>query len=74
MINKFWYKIFDVKNSVLKRLNEDQMVRYAKNSLLLNKKMGLDKELKYKDLNTKINAWVYLKNIGIGIETNRKIF
>ncbi len=75
MVKKeYWYKIWDFNSPSGKKLTENQMIKYAKKSLSVNKKHHLDRELKSKDLNRPINAWVYLKNIGVGVKTNRKIF
>ena len=48
------------------------MKKLAKTQLKVNKQQGYDKEIYSGDLNEPINAWVYLKNIGMGIKTNRK--
>jgi len=40
------------------------------NYLGIKKIHGLDKEVKSKDLSDETNAWVYLRNIGLGMEKN----
>ena len=75
MEKQYWYEVSDLVYPSGKRLNQKQMIQYAKKNLSINKRVhGLDKEVMAKDLDKPINAWVYLKNIGIGRKTNRKRF
>jgi len=54
-----------------KTMNQQQMIKYAKKMLAMNKLQGLDREITSKDLSVPINAWVYLRNIGLGLRTNK---
>ena len=70
---EYWYLIQDLIYPGGADLTTTEMVNYAKKQLKINKSVhGLDKEITLKDLSLPINAWVYLENIGIGLETNRK--
>jgi len=67
-----WYEVVDFENPRGKYLNTTEMVKYSKKQLSINKRVhGLDKEVLSKDLSRPINAWLYLKNVGIGQKTNR---
>lgn len=76
----YWYEVFDMdeadnaKLNAMVRVNETRMIKYAKKHLKDNKSLGYDKNITQKDLSRPINAWVYLKNIGIGGKTNRKVW
>jgi hypothetical protein len=68
---RIWFKIIDLENPNGKYLNKTEMQSYAKRMLSINKKVhGLDRDIKSKDLDDLINAWVYLRNIGLGHSTN----
>ena len=72
----YWYEVIgiDIDTPTLKKkLTTGEMIKYAKKSLQVNKKVHkLDMSIKSKDLNDHMNAWVYLKNVGQGLRTNRK--
>lgn len=55
-----------------KKMDQSQMMIFAKKQLKFNKEQGIDKELTQKDISQPIHAWVYLKNIGLGVKTNCK--
>jgi len=70
---KQWYKICDMNYPCCTKMGTAEMIKYAKKQLFFNKRVHkLDKDVMSKDLDEPINAWVYLKNIGIGTKTNRK--
>jgi hypothetical protein len=66
-----YYKGKEIDNTK-KKMTRGQMMIFAKKQLKFNKEQGIDKELTQKDLSQPINAWVYLKNIGLGVKTNCK--
>jgi len=66
------YLICSVEHPKCKKMKKKEMIVYAKKQLSWNKKIhGLDKEVKSKDLSDETNAWVYLRNIGLGMEKTR---
>lgn len=67
-INMAKYFICDIINPSGLGLNTTEMIYFAKQKLAENKKIGIDTELKSKDLNDKVNAWIYLLNIGMGVK------
>ena len=72
-MKKYWYDVkgFQFEGNS-KRMSTGEMKSYAKQMLKVNKKQGLDTHVTSKDLDNAMNAWVYLKNIGLGVRTNRK--
>jgi hypothetical protein len=71
---KYYYKVCAVDHPC-KKMNQSQMIKYAKKQLSFNKKnFGMDKEIKSSDLNKAVNAWIYLNNIGLARGTNRKLW
>jgi len=72
----YWYEVIGIDIDTptsKKKLTTGEMIKYAKKSLQVNKKVHkLDTSIKSKDLNDHMNAWVYLKNVGQGLRTNRK--
>jgi hypothetical protein len=51
-----------------KTMNQQQMVRFAKESLKLDRRNGQDVAgIRITDLNNPLNAWVYLKNMGYAV-------
>lgn len=69
-----YYHIQSVEHPLGKTLKKDEMIKYAKEQLKINKKVhGIDKEIETKDLDDEINAWVYLRNIGLGVKTTCEI-
>jgi len=67
-INMAKYFICDIINPSGLGLNTTEMIYFAKQKLAENKKIGIDTELKSKDLNDKVNAWIYLLHIGMGVK------
>ena len=55
--------------SYTRLLDEKDMIRFAKDQLRHNKKIGMDIAIMQSDLNDYINAWSYLKNVGLGLST-----
>ena len=74
--NVYWYEVIgiDVDTPTLKKkITTGEMIKRAKKLLQVNKKVHkLDMIINSKDLNNPMNAWVYLKNVGQGLRTNRK--
>lgn len=66
-----YYKGKDIGNSK-KKMTEPEMVKYAKGTLKNVHNLGDDEEMKVNDLSRPINAWVYLKDLGLGVKTNCK--
>ena len=60
------YRIRDMLYPHGKDMDEKHMMQHAKSQLKHNHRIGLDKEVKLSDLNDPVNAWVFLRNIGIG--------
>lgn len=67
----YWYDVQGIELGK-KRMTTGEMKKYAKKMLKVSKKQGLDTHVTSRDLNNDMNAWVYLKNIGCGLRTNRK--
>jgi hypothetical protein len=72
---KCWYTIqgFDIDTpNMKKKMTEKEMIRYAKKQLKSEHSQGQERRTKISDLSEPINAWVYLKDNGLGIKTNCK--
>jgi len=72
----YWYEVIGVDIDTptkKKKMTTGEMIKYAKKALQINKNVHkLDTRIKTQDLNDTMNAWVYLKNVGQGLRTNRK--
>ena len=74
---KYFFEVYDLSKGRQVFYNIKDMVKFAKDILRQNHKIGLDKELKLSDFNYNdysINAWVYLRNIGIAENTNKEVW
>ena len=71
---KIYYDVqgFQFEGNKKRICKNNEIKKLAKEMLKHNKRLGFDREVMSRDLNEDINAWVYLKNIGIGVKTNRK--
>jgi hypothetical protein len=54
--------------SIVEPISQTAMIKYAKQLLKLNKELGVDIELKAKDLDNPMNAWGYILTYGKGID------
>jgi len=70
MAYKYLIRSFEFPTGT-KEMNTTEMIKFAKHTLRHNKRMGYDKGVTQKDLDMPINAWVYLRNVGLGIKTDR---
>jgi hypothetical protein len=67
------FKVFDASLGAkrpVRNVSQVEMVKISKHALKTAKSYGLDKGVTQKDLNRPVNAWSYLKNIGLGLKTN----
>ena len=66
-----YYKGKDIGN-LKKKMTEPEMVKYAKSTLKFEHERGQEKETKINNLTQPINAWIFLKDLGLGVKTNCK--
>lgn len=75
-MKKVWYEVQSlhfISPTFKRRISARDMQQFAIQMLKTNKRLGLDKDVRVKDLQRPDMAWSYLKSIGLGYKTNMKL-